>query len=151
MELTAEDMKQGNEETISYWATESGKQQGNKQEVEIATLSSKGGEATDSYECTLTVTVTSENDTDLTALGTGNVNLYLSGVLEKTLDLSDKTEYQNPITQQVTLTGEDTDKSLKAAFEIKNNKDTDQSNAAGKTIKVTVKSEISNCALAAGD
>ena len=146
MELTAEDMKQG--EDKSYWASAEGEKKLLQENVEIAKITSTGGEATDNYECTLTVTITSSNTDELTALGEGNVKLYLTDLINETVDLSSATNYQTPITRQIELKGiESQAKSLKAAFEIKNSSTDDQSSAAGKTIGVNIKTAISGCAL----
>ena len=137
MELTAEDMKQG--EDKSYWASAEGEKKLLQENVEIAKITSTGGEATDNYECTLTVTITSSNTDELTALGEGNVKLYLTDLINETVDLSSATNYQTPITRQIELKGiESQAKSLKAAFEIKNSSTDDQSSAAGKTIGVNI-------------
>ncbi len=150
MELTAEDMKQG--EDKSYWASAEGEKKLSQEDVEIAKITSTGGEATDNYECTLTVTITSSNAAELTALGEGNVNLYLTGLVSQEIDLSSATNYQTPITQKIDLKGTELEaKSLKAAFEIKNSSTDNQSSAAGKEIGVKIATSISGCALKTGE
>ena len=155
MFLTAEDMVQG-EAAKSYFAVKAAMTEGEsqkataKQNHTIATLTSTGGVATDSYKCILDITVTKSGAMELTS---GDAKLYLSGlgittedVPEEGLDLSTVTGTKSFASKEVTINGDADSKTLTADVEFINTMSS-QNSLAGKDLKVTISTSLKSCTL----
>ena len=155
-------MSEANKGTGKYYAVAGSITEGTKQHMEakqnhkIATLTSAGGADGDTYECTLDITVSKSGN--MSALTTGDAILYLSGLgIEESdvpvatgLDLSTVDGTKSFTNKKIKLTANSDTKELIADVEF-NNTEKDQSDLAGKTLSVQIKTTLTGCKLSTSD